>query len=92
MRLSRYNIFDGMVEIEIMTMRDILNRALNEVSTMWGSVSGILGALTVNEWCLLITALITAFNFIKSWYIDMRKLKMLEEEHQLKLGHKNEVE
>ena len=56
---------------------------------MWSGVSGMFGALTISEWCLLITAVVTVFNFVKNWYIDMRKLKMLEEEHQLKLEKKN---
>lgn len=72
-------------------MKDVVDRTLNDNSTMWSGVAGIFGALTFNEWCLLITAVITIFNFVKSWYIDMRKLKMLEEEHQLKLGHKDET-
>ena len=57
---------------------------------MWSGVSGMFGALTISEWCLLITAVVTVFNFVKNWYIDMRKLKMLEEEHQLKLEKKND--
>lgn len=59
---------------------------------MWSGVSGMFGALTISEWCLLITAVVTVFNFVKNWYIDMRKLKMLEEEHQLKLEKKNDNE
>ena len=66
-------------------MKDTIDRTLNDSSTMWGTVSGIFGALTIREWCLLITAVVTVFNFIKNWYIDMRKLKMLEEEHKAKL-------
>lgn len=73
-------------------MRNIIDRTLNDSSTMWGGVSGMFGALTISEWCLLITAIIAIFNFIKNWYIDMRKLKMLEEEHHLRVGHKNENE
>lgn len=72
-------------------MKDVIDKTLNDNSTMWSGVAGVFGALTFNEWCLLITAVITIFNFVKSWYIDMRKLKMLEEEHQLKLGHKDET-
>lgn len=72
-------------------MKDVIDRTLNDSSTMWSGVSGIFGALTFDKWCLLITAVITIFNFIKSWYIDMRKLKMLEEEHQLKMEHKDEI-
>lgn len=67
-------------------MRETIDRTLNESSTMWSLGSGMFGALTVSEWCLLITAVITIFNFIKNWYIDMRKLKMLEEEHHAKLS------
>lgn len=63
----------------------ITNRTLNESSTMWSAVTGIFGSMTVSEWCLVITAIITIFNFIKNWYIDMRKLKMLEELHKAKL-------
>ena len=66
-------------------LKGIVDRTLNDSSTMWGGVSGMFGALTVSEWCLLITAIVTIFNFIKNWYIDMKKLKMLEEEHQAKL-------
>ena len=66
-------------------MKDTIDRTLNDSSTMWGAASGIFGALTISEWCLLITAMVTVFNFIKNWYIDMRKLKMLEEEHKAKL-------
>lgn len=66
-------------------MKDTIDRTLNDSSTMWGTASGIFGALTISEWCLLITAVVTVFNFIKNWYIDMRKLKMLEEEHNAKL-------
>ncbi|HHV6356550.1 TPA: hypothetical protein ACUMPZ_001761 [Haemophilus influenzae] len=73
-------------------MKDIIDKTLNDSSTMWSGVAGVFGALTVSEWCLLITAAITIFNFIKSWYIDMRKLKMLETEHLLKLGNKNDAE
>lgn len=65
--------------------KDIVDRTLNESSTMWGFGSGMFGALTFNEWCLLITVIVTVFNFIKNWYIDMQKLKMLEEEHKAKL-------
>lgn len=73
-------------------MKETIDRTLNDSSTMWSGVAGMFGALTINEWCLLITAVFTIFNFIKNWYIDMRKLKMLEEEHKLKLkgGVKNE--
>jgi hypothetical protein len=70
-------------------MKNILDKTLNDSSTMWSGVSGMFGALTISEWCLLITAVVTVFNFVKNWYIDMRKLKMLEEEHQLKLEKKN---
>lgn len=66
-------------------MKDTITRTLNDSSTMWGTASGIYGALTISEWCLLITAVVTVSNFIKNWYIDMRKLKMLEEEHKTKL-------
>lgn len=66
-------------------MKDTINRTLNDSSTMWSTASGIFGALTISEWCLLITAVVTVFNFVKNWYIDIRKLKMLEEEHKVKL-------
>lgn len=69
--------------------KGILDRTLNDNSTMWGGVSGMFGALTVSEWCLLITALVTVFNFLKNWYIDMRKLNMLEREHLARLEGKN---
>lgn len=62
-----------------------ITRTLNESSTMWSWVTGIFGSMTVSEWCLIITAIITIFNFVKNWYIDMRKLKMLEELHKQKL-------
>lgn len=68
--------------------KGILDRTLNDNSTMWGGVSGMFGALTVSEWCLLITALVTVFNFLKNWYIDMRKLNMLEREHLARLEGK----
>lgn len=76
------------------SQNSIVDRALNEPSTMWSIFTGVLGQLTVSEWCIVITAIITALNFIKSWYIDMRKLKMLEEEHFAKLhkeDHENEI-
>lgn len=68
-----------------MKQGSILDRTFNESSTMWSLLSGSIGALTISEWCLLITAIVTIFNFLKQWYIDMQKLKMLKEEHQLKL-------
>ena len=68
--------------------KGILDRTLNDNSTMWGGVSGMFGALTVSEWCLLITALVTVFNFLKNWYIDTRKLNMLEREHLARLEGK----
>lgn len=67
----------------------VLNKTLNETSTMWSIFTGFFGSFTVGEWCLIITAIITVFNFIKNWYIDMRKLKMLEEEHNAKLKIKD---
>ena len=63
-------------------MKDVIDKTLNDSSTMWSGVAGTFGALTISEWCLLITVVITIFNFIK----------MLEEEHQLKVGHKNDTE
>ena len=57
---------------------------------MWSNVTGMLGALTAQEWCLYITLAVTIFNFVKNWYIDMRKLKMLEEEHNAKLKEKHD--
>lgn len=71
-------------------MKNIVDRTLNEPSTLWSLVTGTFGALEVSEWCLLITAIVTVFNFIKNWYIDMRKLKMLEEEHKRKIGGSDE--
>lgn len=73
------------------TFKKLVDQTMNESSTMWGMGSGMFGALTVSEWCLLLTAVVTIFNFIKNWYIDMKKLKMLEEEHRLKIkGESNE--
>lgn len=66
-------------------MKSLFDRTLNDSSTMWSFGSGMFGAFTVSEWCLLITAGVTIFNFIKNWYIDMRKLEMLEEEHKAKM-------
>lgn len=68
-----------------MKQSSILDRTFNESSTMWSLLSGSIGALTISEWCLLITAIVTIFNFLKQWYIDMQKLKMLKEEHKLRL-------
>ena len=72
--------------------RQIMDRTLNESSTIMSIFTGMFGTMSVSEWCLLITAVITIFNFIKNWYIDMRKLKMLEEEHAQKLKGKPYVE
>lgn len=69
-----------------------ITRTLNESSTMWSWVTGIFGSMTVSEWCLIITAIITIFNFVKNWYIDMRKLKMLEELHKQKLISEKELD
>lgn len=80
------------VEVVSHNVKDIVDRTLNDSSTMWGVVSGTFGVLTISEWCLLITAVVTVFNFIKNWYIDMRKLKMLEEEHQHKLKQERKNE
>lgn len=63
----------------------VVDRTLNESSTMWSIFTGMFGYMTVGEWCLIITAIVTILNFAKNWYIDMRKLKMLEEEHNSKL-------
>lgn len=71
-------------------MKNIVDRTLNESSTLWSLVTGTFGALEVSEWCLLITAIVTVFNFVKNWYIDVRKLKMLEEEHKRKIGGSDE--
>ena len=67
-------------------MKDVIDRTLNDNSTMWSGVAGVFGALTFNEWCLLITAVITIFNFVKSWYIDMRKLKNVRRRTPVKIG------
>lgn len=75
-----------------MQTQSVVDRTFNESSTIWSITTGMIGTLSVSEWCLLITAVITIFNFCKNWYIDMRKLKMLEEEHLAKLkdlGAKN---
>lgn len=80
------------MEVVSYNMKGVVDRTLNDSSTIWSIVSGSLGGLTVSEWCLLITAVVTVFNFIKHWYIDMRKLKMLEEEHQHKLKQERKNE
>lgn len=88
MCFSQYNEVGAV--LGLIDMKNIVDRTLNEPSTLWSLVTGTFGALEVSEWCLLITAIVTVFNFIKNWYIDMRKLKMLEEEHKRKIGGSDE--
>lgn len=66
-------------------MNNVLTKTLNETSTTTSWLSSIWGSFTVSEWCLLIGAVVTLCNFIKNYYIDMKKLKMLQEEHRIKL-------
>lgn len=69
----------------MLVKNSVLDRTLNESSTMWSMFTGLFGSMTISEWCIIITAIITICNFAKNWYIDMRKLKMIEEEHLQKM-------
>ena len=66
-------------------MNNVFNKTMNETSTLSSWLSSVWGTFTVSEWCLLIGAVVTLCNFIKNYYIDMKKLRMSEEEHQIKL-------
>ena len=61
--------------------RDIFDQTIREGSTVWSGITGLIGSMSISEWCLLITAIITILNFIKNWYIDYQKLKMERELH-----------
>lgn len=71
-------------------MKEVFDRTLNDSSTVWSGISGMYGALTFSEWCLLITVIVTILNFLKNFYIDMKKLKMLQKEHQIKVKGKTD--
>lgn len=75
----------------MLSKNSVIDRTLNDSSTMWSMFTGVFGSFTAGEWCLIITAIITVLNFAKNWYIDMRKLKMYEEEHNDKMKHTDKI-
>lgn len=68
--------------------RSIFDRTMSETSTLWSAFTGAIGSMTVGEWCLLITALVTVLNFVKNWYIDYKRLEMERELHAKRMQGK----